>query len=44
MELFLLLFFAALLVAAIFGRTSDSRDFADWRPTDQGVRRSPREG
>jgi hypothetical protein len=42
MGLFLLLFFAVVAVAGAFSRVADSRDFADWRPTDDGLRRSPR--
>ncbi len=38
----LLLFFLALFVAAVTGRVRDSRDYADWRPSDDGLRRSPR--
>jgi hypothetical protein len=38
----LVLFFAAILVAAVTGRVRDSRDYADWRPSDGGLRRSPR--
>lgn len=41
MELVLLLFFIAITVAAAFGWTADSRDSADWKPTDNG-RRAPR--
>jgi hypothetical protein len=37
-----LLFFAVLFVAAVSGRVADSRDYADWRPSDGGQRRSPR--
>jgi hypothetical protein len=38
--LVLLLFFVVLAIAALFGWTSDSRDSADWRPSDSGRRRS----
>jgi hypothetical protein len=41
MELFLLLFFVAIMLAAIFGRVSDSRDSADWRPSEDGLRCPP---
>jgi hypothetical protein len=43
MELFvLLLFFVVLAIASIFGWTSDSRDSADWKPSESGRRRSRR--
>ncbi len=42
MELFLLVFFTLLVIAALFGRVADSRDFADWRPSNGGFRDSPR--
>ena len=38
--LVLLLFFVVLAVASIFGWTSDSRDSADWKPSENGRRRS----
>ncbi|MCW3844434.1 hypothetical protein ONA70_30540 [Micromonospora yasonensis] len=39
MALLLLLFFLLfLLVASASGLTSDSRDSADWKPTDDGRR------
>jgi hypothetical protein len=41
MELFGLLFFVLLALAAATGRTADSRDSADWKPTIDG-RRAPR--
>jgi hypothetical protein len=41
MELVLLLFFIVITVAAAFGWTADSRDSADWKPTESG-RRAPR--
>jgi hypothetical protein len=44
MELFLLAFFIIVFVAAALGLGADSRDYADWRPSDGGFRRSPREG
>ncbi|WBB78850.1 hypothetical protein O7606_22010 [Micromonospora sp. WMMD882] len=34
----LLLFFLALAVASMLGLTADSRDSADWKPTDDGRR------
>lgn len=36
MELVLLVLLALVVVASIFGWTADSRDSADWKPTDQG--------
>jgi hypothetical protein len=42
MELFVLLFFALLLVSGVAGLGRDSRDFADWRPSNGGFRDSPR--
>ncbi|WP_422772205.1 hypothetical protein ACN28C_03725 [Plantactinospora sp. WMMC1484] len=42
MELFLLLFFLVLLLASVLGLTADSRDSADWRPSNGGRRSSPR--
>jgi|RhiMetdeSRZDD1v2_1073273.scaffolds.fasta_scaffold1940713_1 hypothetical protein len=41
MELCLLVFLIAIVLAAITGRVSDSRDGADWRPSDDGQRRPP---
>jgi hypothetical protein len=41
MELFLLLFFAVVAVAGATGRVVDSRDFADWRPSNDGFREPP---
>lgn len=38
MELLLLLFFVLLAVASAAGVTADSRDYADWKPTDAGLR------
>ncbi|MGK5678398.1 hypothetical protein [Actinoplanes sp. URMC 104] len=38
MELVIALFFLLILVAAIAGRTVDSRDSADWKPSDGGFR------
>jgi hypothetical protein len=34
------IFFVLLLVASIAGLTADSRDSADWKPTDGGFRRA----
>jgi hypothetical protein len=42
MELLLFIFFAVVVLAAVSGRVTDSRDFADWRPTCDGERCSPR--
>ncbi|GIG96129.1 hypothetical protein [Plantactinospora mayteni] len=42
MELFVPLFFLVLLVASMLGLTADSRDSADWRPSNGGWRSSPR--
>jgi hypothetical protein len=36
----LLLFFVVLAIAALFGWTSDSRDSADWKPSESGRRRN----
>jgi hypothetical protein len=44
MELFVLLFFIVLAIAGLAGRVADSRDFADWRPSKEGFRDSPRRG
>jgi hypothetical protein len=41
MELFVLLLLVVVLVAAATGRVADSRDYADWRPTNDGVRQPP---
>jgi hypothetical protein len=42
MAIVVVLFFAFLLVAAILGRVADSRDYADWRCSEDGLRNSPR--
>ena len=42
MTLVVLFFFVFLLVAAVLGRVADSRDYADWRQSDNGLRRPPR--
>jgi hypothetical protein len=38
MEIVLAVFFLVILVAAIFGWTADTRDSADWKPTNDGFR------
>ncbi|MEV0396071.1 hypothetical protein [Polymorphospora rubra] len=39
MEFFVLLVFVGLLaLASVVGVTSDTRDSADWKPTDEGQR------
>ncbi len=38
MEIVLLVFFVLILVASITGHTADSRDSADWKPTENGRR------
>lgn len=43
MELFLLLFFVVVAIAGASGLVVDSRDFADWRPSNDGFR-DPRRG
>lgn len=43
MEIILfLLFFSVLAVSSMLGLTADSRDSADWKPTDDGQRWSSR--
>ena len=37
MELFIFAFFLAITLAALLGRTADSRDNADWRTSSQGM-------
>jgi hypothetical protein len=37
--LVLLLFFVVLAIASLFGWTKDSRDSADWKPSESGRRR-----
>jgi hypothetical protein len=44
MELFVLLFFVVIAVAGLAGRVADTRDFADWRPSNDGFRDSPQGG
>lgn len=36
--LLLLLFLVVLAVASAFGLTTDTRDSADWKPTEEGRR------
>jgi hypothetical protein len=38
MEIVLGIFFLVILVAAIFGWTTDSRDYADRKPSHEGFR------
>ena len=38
MEIVFGIFFLLLAVAAATGRTADSRDYADWKPTNEGFR------
>ena len=38
MALALAVFFLVIIVAAIAGWTADSRDSADWKPTNEGFR------
>jgi hypothetical protein len=38
MEIALALFFLVIIVASIAGWTADSRDSADWKPTNDGFR------
>jgi len=40
--LVMLFFFLALAVAGMLKLGADSRDYADWRPSDDGSRGSPR--
>jgi hypothetical protein len=42
MALLIILFFLALAVAGMLNLGVDSRDYADWRPSDDGMRLSPR--
>ncbi|MFY1689331.1 hypothetical protein [Plantactinospora sp. WMMB782] len=42
MELLVPLFFLVLLLASMLGLPADSRDSADWRPSEGGWRSSPR--
>ena len=34
----LLVFFVVLVLASVFGLTTDTRDSADWKPTIDGTR------
>jgi len=38
MEIALLVFFALILITSMAGLTADSRDSADWKPSDNGHR------
>ncbi|AEV87887.1 hypothetical protein ACWT_6876 [Actinoplanes sp. SE50] len=38
MEIAMLVFFVLLLAASLAGLTADSRDSADWKPTNDGRR------
>ena len=38
MALAIALFFLIILLASIAGRTADTRDSADWKPTESGFR------
>jgi hypothetical protein len=40
--LFVLVFFVVITTAGARGWVADSRDYADWQPTDDGMRLSPR--
>jgi hypothetical protein len=40
--LLVLVFFAVIAMAGARGWVADSRDYADWRPSDDGARLSPR--
>jgi hypothetical protein len=42
MEIFVLLFVLLVAVTSIAGLTADSRDSADWKPTEAGWRWRPR--
>ncbi|WP_345636525.1 hypothetical protein [Rugosimonospora acidiphila] len=44
MDMFLPAFIIFLVIASALRWTADSRDFADWRPSSSGFRRSPGEG
>ena len=37
MELLIFAFFVALALAALLGRTADTRDGADWRESARGI-------
>ncbi|GAB2620516.1 hypothetical protein Aab01nite_34880 [Paractinoplanes abujensis] len=38
MAIAIALFFLLILIAAVTGRTADTRDSADWKPSDEGFR------
>lgn len=38
MALGIAVFFLLITLASMFGRTADSRDSADWKPSDEGFR------
>ena len=38
MEIALVVFFVLILIASMTGLTADSRDSADWKPSDHGHR------
>jgi hypothetical protein len=38
MEIFFGIFFVLLAIAAAAGWTADSRDYADWKPSNDGFR------
>jgi hypothetical protein len=42
--LFVLVFFAVITTAGARGWVADSRDYADWRPSNDGFRDSPQRG
>jgi hypothetical protein len=44
MEIALAVFFLLILAASIGGWTVDTRDGADWKPTDDGFRAPPGRG
>jgi hypothetical protein len=41
MAIALAVFFLLILVASIAGWTADTRDGADWKPTNDGLRAAP---
>ena len=38
MEIAFAIFFLLIALAAVAGWTADSRDYADWKPSDDGFR------
>ena len=38
MALGIAIFFLLITVASMFGRTADTRDSADWKPSNEGFR------